>query len=113
MWVPNASFPHIYAHHPRPYSSESSERKRARGQVCGFPLSPRLPYRASERDFARLVVTGASDGIGREFAIQLARAGFNVLLAARNQAKLDAVVDDISAPFYFIHSNRSSFFFFF
>lgn len=44
-----------------------------------------------------LVVTGASDGIGREFAIQLARAGFNVLLAARNQAKLDAVVDDIGA----------------
>ncbi|KAI0272050.1 3-ketoacyl-CoA reductase [Russula aff. rugulosa BPL654] len=41
------------------------------------------------------VVTGASDGIGREFAIQLARAGFNVLLAARNQAKLDTVVDDI------------------
>jgi 17beta-estradiol 17-dehydrogenase / very-long-chain 3-oxoacyl-CoA reductase len=44
-----------------------------------------------------LVVTGASDGIGREFAIQLARAGFNVLLAARNQTKLDAVVDDIGA----------------
>lgn len=43
------------------------------------------------------VVTGASDGIGREFAIQLARAGFNVLLAARNQAKLDSVVDDICA----------------
>jgi len=47
------------------------------------------------------VVTGASDGIGREFAIQLARAGFNVLLAARNQAKLDAVVDDIGAPVFF------------
>lgn len=44
-----------------------------------------------------LVVTGASDGIGREFAIQLAKAGFNILLAARNQAKLDAVVDDIGA----------------
>lgn len=43
------------------------------------------------------VVTGASDGIGREFAIQLARAGFNVLLAARNQAKLDAVVADIGS----------------
>ncbi|KAH9013623.1 3-ketoacyl-CoA reductase [Lactarius deliciosus] len=42
------------------------------------------------------VVTGASDGIGREFAIQLARAGFNVLLAARNQAKLDAVVADVA-----------------
>jgi 17beta-estradiol 17-dehydrogenase / very-long-chain 3-oxoacyl-CoA reductase len=48
-----------------------------------------------------LVVTGASDGIGREFAIQLARAGFNVLLAARNQAKLDTVVDDIGAGFSF------------
>ena len=46
-----------------------------------------------------LVVTGASDGIGREFAIQLAKAGFNVLLAARNQAKLDAVLDNIGAPF--------------
>ncbi|KAH9979534.1 hypothetical protein BGW80DRAFT_1278893 [Lactifluus volemus] len=41
------------------------------------------------------VVTGASDGIGREFAVQLAKAGFNVVLAARNQAKLDAVVDEI------------------
>ncbi|KAI9461523.1 3-ketoacyl-CoA reductase [Russula earlei] len=44
------------------------------------------------------VVTGASEGIGREFAIQFARAGFNVLLIARNQAKLDAVVDYISKP---------------
>jgi len=28
------------------------------------------------------VVTGASDGIGKEFAIQLGSAGFNVLLVA-------------------------------
>ncbi|KAI0294105.1 3-ketoacyl-CoA reductase [Multifurca ochricompacta] len=42
------------------------------------------------------VVTGASDGIGREFSIQLAKAGFNVLLAARNQSKLDAVVAEIA-----------------
>lgn len=51
-----------------------------------------------------LVVTGASDGIGREFAIQLARAGFNVLLAARNQARLDSVVDDIGAWGFFFAS---------
>lgn len=51
--------------------------------------------------YSSLVVTGASDGIGREFAIQLARAGFNVLLAARNQAKLDTVVDDIGAGVFF------------
>ncbi|KAI0045061.1 3-ketoacyl-CoA reductase [Auriscalpium vulgare] len=41
------------------------------------------------------VVTGASDGIGREFALQLAQAGFNVLLAARNPEKLDAVAQEI------------------
>ena len=57
-----------------------------------------------------LVVTGASDGIGREFAIQLAKAGFNILLAARNQAKLDAVVDDIGgvfSPFFIIQISHS------
>jgi 17beta-estradiol 17-dehydrogenase / very-long-chain 3-oxoacyl-CoA reductase len=37
------------------------------------------------------VVTGASDGIGREFALQLARAGFGVVLVARNAEKLAAV----------------------
>ncbi|KAL0956248.1 hypothetical protein HGRIS_002402 [Hohenbuehelia grisea] len=30
------------------------------------------------------VVTGASDGIGKEFSFQLAKAGFNVFLVARN-----------------------------
>lgn len=44
-----------------------------------------------------LVVTGASDGIGREFALQLATGGFNIVLVARNQAKLDAVAADIGA----------------
>jgi short-subunit dehydrogenase len=62
------------------------------------------------RACSSLVVTGASDGIGREFAIQLARAGFNVLLAARNQAKLDTVVDDIGAfsfsSTFFLASNQ-------
>lgn len=42
-----------------------------------------------------LVVTGASDGIGREFAIQLAAAGFNILLVARNEAALTSVATEI------------------
>ncbi|TFY82023.1 hypothetical protein EWM64_g1987 [Hericium alpestre] len=41
------------------------------------------------------VVTGASDGIGREFAVQLAKAGFNILLAARNPEKLSSVALEI------------------
>ncbi|KAL4071515.1 hypothetical protein V8B97DRAFT_1960475 [Scleroderma yunnanense] len=42
------------------------------------------------------VVTGASDGIGKEFALQLASAGFNILLVARNQAMLSGVADEIT-----------------
>ncbi|KAI6027064.1 hypothetical protein EDC04DRAFT_3116205 [Pisolithus marmoratus] len=42
------------------------------------------------------VVTGASDGIGREFALQLGSAGFNVLLVARNQAMLSSVANEIA-----------------
>ncbi len=43
------------------------------------------------------MVTGASDGIGKEFAFQLAKAGYNVLLVARNKDLLDATASEISA----------------
>jgi len=45
------------------------------------------------------VVTGASDGIGREFALQLAKAGFNILLVARNDEKLSAVATEIHTQY--------------
>jgi short-subunit dehydrogenase len=41
------------------------------------------------------VVTGASDGIGKEFAFQLAKAGFNILLVARNKGLLDSTASEI------------------
>ncbi|KAF8435372.1 hypothetical protein L210DRAFT_3622650 [Boletus edulis BED1] len=43
------------------------------------------------------VVTGASDGIGKEFALQLAAAGFNILLVARNKVALTAVATEIGS----------------
>lgn len=43
------------------------------------------------------VVTGATDGIGKEFALQLAKRGFNVFLASRTTAKLQAVQEEIGA----------------
>ena len=42
------------------------------------------------------MVTGASDGIGKEFALQLAKAGFNVFIVARSQDRLNATTAEIS-----------------
>jgi 17beta-estradiol 17-dehydrogenase / very-long-chain 3-oxoacyl-CoA reductase len=42
-----------------------------------------------------VVVTGATDGIGKEFALQLGKAGFNIILASRTQEKLTAVASEI------------------
>ena len=45
------------------------------------------------------VVTGATDGIGKEFALQLAKAGFNVFLVARNTSLLSSVGAEIGEYF--------------
>jgi len=45
------------------------------------------------------LVTGGSDGIGKEFAVQLARRGFNIILVARNEEKLSAVRTEITTKF--------------
>jgi 3-oxoacyl-[acyl-carrier protein] reductase len=43
------------------------------------------------------LVTGASQGIGRDTALALAEAGAKVAVAARNEEKLSALVGDINA----------------
>ena len=45
------------------------------------------------------LVTGASSGIGREFARQLAANGLNVVLAARRRPVLDEVGRDLAARY--------------
>lgn len=44
-----------------------------------------------------ILVTGASDGIGREAAVSYAHHGAQVLLLGRNPQKLQAVADEITA----------------
>ena len=41
------------------------------------------------------MVTGATDGLGKEFAVQFAKLRFNVVLISRTQSKLDAVAEEI------------------
>ncbi|KAK6841115.1 hypothetical protein PG987_001975 [Apiospora arundinis] len=45
------------------------------------------------------LVTGASDGIGRAFARQLAAAGFNVVLHGRNYDKLSGAMAELQIKF--------------
>ena len=41
------------------------------------------------------MVTGATDGIGKEFALQLAKAGFNIFLVSRNVKTLEETGQEI------------------
>lgn len=42
------------------------------------------------------MVTGSTDGIGKEFALQLAKKGFNLILVARNREKLATTKEQIA-----------------
>ncbi|KAL1923290.1 uncharacterized protein VTP21DRAFT_8270 [Calcarisporiella thermophila] len=45
------------------------------------------------------IVTGASDGIGKEYSLQLAKAKFNVMILARTQSKLDELAETIKSKY--------------
>lgn len=48
-------------------------------------------------DGAWAVVTGASDGIGRVYALELAKRGFNILLISRTRSKLEEVAKEVKS----------------
>lgn len=50
-------------------------------------------YGANKGNWA--VITGASDGIGKEYALQLAKKGFNIVLVSRTESKLELVATEI------------------
>jgi short-subunit dehydrogenase len=58
-------------------------------------LSPRNQERIRHRYGPWAVVTGASSGIGREFALQCAAAGLNVVLIARRAEELRTLAAEI------------------
>ncbi|KAF4994912.1 hypothetical protein FDECE_12962 [Fusarium decemcellulare] len=45
------------------------------------------------------VVTGASDGLGKEYALQLAAKGFNLVLVSRTLSKLEALALEIEQKY--------------
>ncbi|TRM69236.1 hypothetical protein BD626DRAFT_473416 [Schizophyllum amplum] len=64
-----------------------------------FILSGTSLKKFGAKQGAWAVVTGATDGIGKEFALQLAKAGFNVFLVSRTPATLAAVGAEIEQKY--------------
>jgi len=48
-------------------------------------------------------ITGASDGIGKELAIQMAQEGAKIILTARNVEKLNAVKDSLTGNEHWVY----------
>ena len=44
---------------------------------------------------AKALVTGASSGIGRDIAKELSKRGYDIILVARNEEKLNEVAKEI------------------
>lgn len=45
----------------------------------------------------RVLITGASEGLGRSFALQFAQQGYQVTGVARNRERLESLVDELQA----------------
>lgn len=54
-----------------------------------------MPFQLDDIKGGWAVVTGASSGIGRAYALALGRRGLNVLLVARREAELQALASEI------------------
>jgi 17beta-estradiol 17-dehydrogenase / very-long-chain 3-oxoacyl-CoA reductase len=63
------------------------------------PTGKYLPKTYGARTGAWAIVTGASDGIGKGFAEELARDGFNVYLVSRTESKLKELADSLTSQF--------------
>jgi len=65
--------------------------------ICGHFLRPTINFKSFG---SWAVVTGATDGIGKAYAEELAKSGMNVMLLSRSPEKLKAVAADIQSQYH-------------
>lgn len=59
-----------------------------------------LPSHSLINTHTSTVITGSTDGIGKEYAFELAKKGFNIVLISRTRAKLVQVANEIGAVMF-------------
>jgi len=59
--------------------------------------APKKPTLVGERKLGRVLITGASAGIGAELAREFAKHGHKLVLVARSKDKLDALAGELNA----------------
>lgn len=59
-------------------------------------------------DIKNIVITGASDGIGKAAARQLKNLGHNVIIVGRSKLKTEKVAEELSAPYHIADYARLS-----
>ncbi|XP_019858238.1 PREDICTED: very-long-chain 3-oxoacyl-CoA reductase-like isoform X6 [Amphimedon queenslandica] len=70
------------------------------GGFCAYFLAPWGISRINIKKYGSwAVVTGASEGIGRGYALELARQGLNVAIMSRSREKLEKVEEEIRSKY--------------
>lgn len=68
--------------------------------VTAYFLAPLGIFRTDLKKYGKwAVVTGASEGIGRGYALELAKRGLNIIIMSRSQTKLDKVAEEIKEKY--------------
>jgi len=60
---------------------------------------PSRTFGLASKGSAWAIVTGAGDGIGKVFCIELARLGYNVLMISRTMSKVEALAKEIESKY--------------
>lgn len=71
----------------------------ALSMIAEMTILPKTNYKKYGAKKCWALVTGASDGLGAEYAKQLASKGFNVVLASRTLSKLEAIAETIEEKY--------------